>query len=875
MHNQTSPVMNETLSVIDEHITDMNTPRHSLVDRRMHNSSSYDRDRGRLSFINGEETDEEEHHGLTEEEVSKWSPDRVAEYLEDVGVEKKHCEVFKEQEISGEVLLGMEQSSIFLKEFDLGPVGRRLKTWHKIKALQQEASVPGPARSVSDYSGADDQSSEHRVRSVSSGAMLPRIPSLMEGRRISASEQSPQLRQMPFRDSNSRLSTMTSSSGMDSAIRRPSAASIRSMNHNRRHSSIDANPNGTPITPSLVQSVSPKASHKSQSSLDRSWTMAGGPSPASRPASGAAQSPRPLSTSHTPSMSADGASYDYPERDIDRNAVSSIDLDRGYLSAGEPDGRSTYKKVLSKRGQNGDHVGITTKRRSGTLSHLRLGSTDSGKDSLPSMDSPAAKIYYGATFRGKPNSRSASGPEFAKKASPMQDIHPTVTKLDYGNQHSIDAIAASPHIGEGSETSSIDKPSPIAPSHNRAFFPTKSRAMGLRAISDAITGHEKALISPPLHEITPSPVTKDSPLQSPASRAGSSTPSGTSKSFELENQEGRGTSLKHRDTTSSAGGGLTPSTAATRRVKTKKQTSAYTRGLEHKSPAQQMQGCDYSGWMKKRSSNLMTTWKPRLFVLRGRRLSYYYSEDDTEEKGLIDISNHRVLPANNERVTSLHATVTGATTSPTSPSNPTVTTAAAADAAAADAKGLSAMPGESETGMFIFKLVPPRTGLSKAVNFTKPTVHYFAVDGVQLGRLWMAALMKATIERDWDEGVVTTYNQKTVSLGKAVAMRQRPPELMDTRNVVAEEEEHKVEEDEGHEQAGLGIDGVEESLRKGSDATTGAAESVMTGATGTTGAEAEGEGRIGPLPPLPGVVDDDPRHSLAASLGLEGSKLEA
>jgi hypothetical protein len=33
-----------------------------------------------------------------------------------------------------------------------------------------------------------------------------------------------------------------------------------------------------------------------------------------------------------------------------------------------------------------------------------------------------------------------------------------------------------------------------------------------------------------------------------------------------------------------------------------------------------------------------TTWKPRLFVLRGRRLSYYYSEDDTEERGLIDIT---------------------------------------------------------------------------------------------------------------------------------------------------------------------------------------------------------------------------------------------
>ncbi|KAK3060701.1 hypothetical protein LTS18_007951, partial [Coniosporium uncinatum] len=365
----------------------------------------------------------------------------------------------------------------------------------------------------------------------------------------------------------------------------------------------------------------------------------------------------------------------------------------------------------------------------------------------------------------------------------MQDLHPTVTKLAYGNEHSIDAIASSPRFGEGSETSSVDKPSPITPSSGtRGFFPLKTRATGLRAISDAITGSEKALVSPPMHDIHPSP-NKDSPLQSPSTRTGSSTPSGTSKSFELETQDSRSTSARYRDTTSSAGG-LTPNAPATRRIKTKKQTSAYTRGLEKKSPQQQMEGCDYSGWMKKRSSNLMTTWKSRLFVLRGRRLSYYYSEHDTEEKGLIDISSHRVLPANDERVTSLHANITGATTSPTSPSNPTVTTAAAADAARASANGTSLLPGHSSStnlanasttslitgsgssnsannGMFIFKLVPPRTGLSKAVNFTKPTVHYFAVGGVAEARLWMAALMKATIERDWDGGVRTTYGLKT------------------------------------------------------------------------------------------------------------------
>jgi len=40
--------------------------------------------------------------------------------------------------------------------------------------------------------------------------------------------------------------------------------------------------------------------------------------------------------------------------------------------------------------------------------------------------------------------------------------------------------------------------------------------------------------------------------------------------------------------------------------------------------------CDYSGWMKKKSGSLVATWKTRLFILRGRRLSYYYTDGDEE-----------------------------------------------------------------------------------------------------------------------------------------------------------------------------------------------------------------------------------------------------
>ncbi|KAL2000783.1 hypothetical protein VTN02DRAFT_2628 [Thermoascus thermophilus] len=208
-------------------------------------------------------------------------------------------------------------------------------------------------------------------------------------------------------------------------------------------------------------------------------------------------------------------------------------------------------------------------------------------------------------------------------------------------------------------------------------------------------------------------------------------------------------------------------------TKSKKATSAYTRGLEKKTPQEQMVGCDYCGWMKKRSSNLMTSWKPRLFVLRGRRLSYYYSEDDTEERGLIDITAHRVLRADQDPITALHATITGATkASPTSPHE-----RAPSDAAGAD-EGPASRSKTDADSPFIFKLVPPKSGSSRTVQFTKPAIHYFQVDNVQQGRLWMAALMKATIERDLTVPVETTNKQKTISLKQARLLNRRPPELL-------------------------------------------------------------------------------------------------
>lgn len=69
----------------------------------------------------------------------------------------------------------------------------------------------------------------------------------------------------------------------------------------------------------------------------------------------------------------------------------------------------------------------------------------------------------------------------------------------------------------------------------------------------------------------------------------------------------------------------------------------------------------------------------------------------------------------------------------------------------------------------------------------------------------MAALMKATIDRDEDGVVTTTYSQKTISLAKARARKERPPALKE------EDTEGRAELDGGSDSgsaAGLGIGGL-------------------------------------------------------------------
>ncbi|KAK4504189.1 hypothetical protein PRZ48_005105 [Zasmidium cellare] len=785
-----SPVMSETLSVIDEHITDMKSPRASYANgnKRDTISSAYSSQAPlvRQSYIAGHETDEEEQATHGEDEVMGWSPARVAEYLDDHGVEKAHCEVFLEQEISGEVLLAMDQNSLFIKEFELGSVGRRLKTWHKIKALQDEVKS-SPAhdaeRSASEYSLPleDDGNKYDSGRNRSSTIGAPSLPRALTTKRASGDIAPP----MPVRSSTlqtghishsatpsmtmgskresvgiSPLQSMTAISARPENTFRPSAQSVRNMNHSRRHSSID----------STSTDGASRLSHRKQPSIDQKW-----------------QPGQPVHGRHGHTTSYDSQ---FPQRKSSIVAPSSPnDIDRGYFSSNEAETRNR-RSVLTKR--NSAAISPVHSRNSSVLgngSHPGLVvDTETFRDPVSPIAPSSHHMNAMDAVKQKFGSyRSATTPG-ASKTSSASPTSPVVTRLDSDSKQSLNAIAASPtKIEDNASEASSEKPTPSPSGINLSMFSqAKAKFTGKRSTSDAVTKDEKVM----------SPIKVSSPVRT---GTGSSTPSTENHSLDISKTD----TLATRASSGSGNNLLPPPPPSTKRprAKSKKDTSAYTKGLEKKTPHEQMLTCDYSGWMKKKSGSLMATWKTRLFILRGRRLSYYYSTGDTEEKGLIDISYHRVLPAANETLTGVLATVTGAGGSPASPTSTSFPTIAQQDLRNHPPKE------EDDEGTFIFKLVPPKPGMAKGVSFTKPTVHYFAVNSRQEGRLWMAALMKATIDRD-DTGVVTTtYNQKTISLAKAKARRERPPALKE------ETTDGRAELDAGDEtgdEQGLGINGLNE-----------------------------------------------------------------
>lgn len=756
-----SPVIHETLNVIDEHITDMSsTPRTTVAQRSAANDSGSEYSshvNPRASYVHGDESDEDERLAFSEEEVSKWNALEVARYLESIGVDRKHCEVFKEQEISGDILLGMDQSTIFMKEFDLGVVGRRLRTWHKIRSFQEEVRS---IKDVNSRAGDFFDEPDFAAGSQGSGAKFPRIPSLVNR---PGAPGSPKHRQpgSPFPRPASQMPI--SANGSPVSVRgaeltgEPNRAS-------RRHSSIDFKSAHPSMMPSALDTTPPQtgAPHRKQPSLDRGWSLAA--------ATAAAGSPDAL----TPDAADLGSRTPKSERELSMGTTKEDELDRGYMSGGDLDVKRNrnvlrkspaHSRQSSFKEEGGNLAPNTPNKR-----HSRFGSAGSIRDTITSLATGGRLRSMSARDQPTTSTVKDRGP-------------PLVTKLDYPQKSVESSVSKQNFLNAKSKFEALSREREHVPPSDEIQLKPPLRTLASFSMTNLFK-YKTDRRAPDEQTIAASTTTKSSeektPINSPSITSPGDTATGNSSPRTSAAPSTKAPSLDSTDSIRKSLTGRSSTGSKPPRPKHKSKTSAYTRGLRKTAPKDALNDCDYSGWMKKKSPGLMAIWRPRLFVLHGRRLAYYYGEDDVEEKGLIDISNHRVLPAENEFLAGMHAAATRATTTPTSPANASLETKNGIEAAAVvdkDPPAKSPKIGSGES-MFIFKLVPPRTGLSKAVQFTKPTVHYFATDNVKQGRLWMAALMKATIDRDPDAPITSTYQQKTISLAKAKAMRQRPPALM-------------------------------------------------------------------------------------------------
>ncbi|KAK5072801.1 polar growth protein [Lithohypha guttulata] len=727
-----SPVMNETLNVIDEHITDLSTPRQTTGHLRVHDDSEseYSSHLDQRSYLAGPETDDEDNVGLDEVTVRSWDHIQTSRHLRDIGVDPKHCDIFIEQEISGDVLLDMDQNFIYMKDFDFGVMGKRLKTWHKIRDFQCEVkSHPSFSRRTSDRK----QSIGHISRASlgTSTASLPRNTPLPQPITEEPNHIIQPLQPIQGSKRTSWAGAMPTNSWKlvappESSVR-PETATTR---HSKRHSSIDFG-----AQPDLEFSALSAASPQNKLSTDRTWSVAG---------TGSTQATTPASSIRPSTKVEDARAFAGSPNPVEQ---SPLDVDRGYFSGNELDNRKMRNR-LSKAHSRQTSLGDQQSRRTSIIKkHSRLSSAGSVREDSVIAPSVASDTHHAPLKTGRFRSSSArvsSNPSF------MVSRSPAVTNL------------------ENNSTSNVSIGSPAA--EKMKMQDRARKLIGLRATSDAITTDEKSIA---IRTIPFNDDAKSSDLLA-SPNTGDTTPSAT-PSLEIDTPEGE-----------TVGNALLKYTSRPR-AKSKQRTSAYTHGLLKIPPSEARKTCDHAGWMKKKASGLMTTWKPRLFVLRGRRLSYYYSENDTEERGIIDISAHKVLVANDDPMVTIHASVTGASKASSTPRPES-------------AIGSIVKPA-APTGVFYFKLVPPKTGLSRAVQFTKPAIHYFQVDSIAEGRKWMGEIMKATIEHDLSS-FETTNKQRTISLAKARARKERPPALGDTKPV----EDQVARPELSQTESGLGIE---------------------------------------------------------------------
>ncbi|EDO19574.1 hypothetical protein Kpol_1018p107 [Vanderwaltozyma polyspora DSM 70294] len=672
-----------------------------------------------------------------------WSPNDVALYFEQVGFDKDTSSKFIKHKISGEILLELELN--LLKELDINSFGTRFEVFKEIEALKQVSSQDGTTSMAA-----------KRASKLMPAAELDQInQEIPTDNNVGRSNSNGRVVSMSHLDSPSTLKQ-----GTPKLKATPSKQQSNLTKH--RPASIAVTPDygmrtneRSPIHTTIINEVSDDDKFVSPRKAPKPPSH---PSPVQPPSAASKRFSLSPNVSQMRYKSPSSSAFDKPHSTISTPKVATPKIATPKVATPRTD-KFMFPNSTTTLGNNGLHQ--TSRSSSQYVKHKKSMSGGSFTDlfNRVSLLSPngyderksnaeSTETHERATSIYSNHSRSASVTHVRQSSQNMTDMkkHKRNSSILSFFSSKTDDKPNSPIKSNFSRNASRDhsRNSSYANNYATPYKPQASEA----TLQDTQPDTYSKDVS------TPTPIKAMSPTKEDKRRSVSARDSGTTIDFNSTRFDSLDDDSQKRSVSEALKGKTMRKMSG--KPMTKQDTTAFVEGLRSISVKEAIQDADCSGWMSKKGGGAMGVWKTRYFTLHGTRLSYFGNTTDTRERGLIDITGHRVVPAKeDDKLISLYAASTG-------------------------------------KGRYCFKLIPPLPGSKKGLTFTQPRVHYFAVESKEEMREWMAALIKTSIDIDTNVPVVSSYSTPTVSLNKAQEMLSQARE--ETR--LREENKFLNEEDE-------------------------------------------------------------------------------
>lgn len=691
-------------------------------------------------------------------DVMSWTPTDVRDYFLSLNYEPSVCECFVRHQITGPILLELDLA--YLKEIDIPSFGTRFQISKNIKALNSLLKSNQNASKNSDHnsnnyeqqSPTDGSSISYQIsqpEQLQSSYAIDSPPPNSTNSQIASNPQG--LASPPSFKRQSILRTAKDNEYLNSYLHQQKEYSPKRQSKNSDDSGLldfplknDSINNSPTKQLSSSNNNSRKNSHKKDASFDPNWTVksaskqvvekkeaeasAFGKERASKTKSDPPNAQMKHGRFRASTISTTDQYYHDNRSSVDSNppAIPSLD-DMSYKVAMLSNGGNTISgnnRLSMSSGKNSSSVEETRRRHGGSHSRQTSADTIRGTSGVSGSSEPSAGDASSTLYSSHKHSRSVSSFGLSDfkylNKFPTDDSFVENTVQDEHQIYRRPSSLLSVILTGGDALNKANSDDGSA-----SNSPISKKEAVAAVLGSSSTNNDSAIYEEDENEYHKGDETE---LKTTKDKRVSTDPTASTMNEGNEPRESSSKSFMKKKSLRSS------SSHSNLRKAGKKKTSAFMEGIQNITPTEAAKNADFSGWMNKRGSVAVGTWKARFFTLKGTRLSYFSSFSDTKEKGLIDITSHRVVPVGEEdKFVAIYAASVGA-------------------------------------GRHCFKLVPPSPGSRKGVTFTVPKVHYFAVDSREEMRNWINALMKATIDRDDSVPVVSSCATPTVSLAKAREM---------------------------------------------------------------------------------------------------------